>query len=340
MSTKTFPPPDNGGENLFKFLGVSLAIHLTALLVFYAFAPLQDSLLKAMPDNEPIVVDVIDLPPGKGVAAPPNRPSFFADRNQSVSKETFPDVKEGKGLLVVPLSIPKPSLFSAPPQGGAGGAGVATKPSGDTPLKSAEKAAPGKTLPGEDTIALKGTGAEGSSDEQAPATVPSAVAGDGPGDGRANGRDASTTTTIIQPLRPNLLLSDDRISELTKKYESEAPKGEKGKTLQLNTSELRYQKYLVNMKNRIESRWDYPDSASRNGWQGILRLDFAINKDGTLRDVKLVKSSNYPALDDAAVTALRLASPFPPFPDDFGIEEINIKGSFEYVIYGPPPGRR
>lgn len=340
MSIETFPQNDGGGENLFKFLGLSLAIHLAALLVFYAFAPLRDSLLKAVPGKEPIVVDVIDLPPGSGVTAPPKRPSFFADRNQSVAKETFPDVKEGNGMLIVPRPALKPEPY-APPQGGTKGGGVVSKPSVETPAKSVEKETPGKTLPGEDTVAIKGTGTERPADSQStPPSVPPATTGEGTGAGTTNGRGAGAITTKIQPPRPNLFLSDDRIAELAKKYETEAPKGEKGKTLQLNTSELRYQKYLVNMKNRIESRWDYPESASRNGWQGVLRLDFAINKDGTLRDVKLVKSSNYPALDDAAITALRLASPFPPFPDDFGIEEINIKGSFEYVIYAPPPGRR
>ncbi|MBI4949752.1 MAG: energy transducer TonB [Deltaproteobacteria bacterium] len=339
MSTKTFPPPDNGSENLFKFLGVSLAIHLAALLLFYAFAPLRDTLLKAMPDKEPIVVDVIDLPPGSGVSSLPKRPSFFTDRNQSVPKETFPDAREAKGLLIVPRSMPRPALPSAPPQNGTKGGGVALSPSGGAPPKSAEREPPGKTLPGEDTVAIKDTEAGKPSDKQAALSGSSAASGEGAGVGAGTGRGASATTHI-QPPRPNLFLTDDRIAELAKEYETDAPKGEKGKTLQLNTSELRYQKYLINMKSRIESRWDYPDSAARNGWQGVLRLDFSINKDGTLRDVKLVKSSNYPALDDAAVTALRLASPFPPFPDDFGIEEINIKGSFEYVIYGPPPGRR
>lgn len=337
MSTKTFPQNDGGGENLFIFLGLSLAIHLVALVAFHAFAPLRDTLFKT-PDTEPIIVDVIDLPPGIGVAAPPKRPTFFADRNESVAKETFPDLKGGKGMLTVPRPAPKPEPY-APPQGGTKGGGTVASKSGETPAKSVEKETPGKTLPGEDTVAIKGSGTERPADTQsAPPSLPSAGSGEGAGAGATDGKGA--TTTKIQPPRPNLFLSDDRLAELTKKYETEAPKGEKGKTLQLNTSELRYQKYLVNMKNRIESRWDYPESASRNGWQGVLRLDFAINKDGTLRDVKLVKSSNYPALDDAAITALRLASPFPPFPDDFGIEEINIKGSFEYVIYAPPPGRR
>ena len=39
-----------------------------------------------------------------------------------------------------------------------------------------------------------------------------------------------------------------------------------------------------------------------------MRIDFSIAKDGSVKDVRVVKSSNYPALDDAAITAVKLAS--------------------------------
>ncbi|MFQ5466069.1 MAG: energy transducer TonB, partial [Thermodesulfobacteriota bacterium] len=100
----------------------------------------------------------------------------------------------------------------------------------------------------------------------------------------------------------------------------------------LNTSELKYQSYILNMKRKIELRWRYPEMAVANGWQGILSIDFSINRDGSLGDVVVKKSSGYPVLDDAAVTALRLAGPYPPFPEDFFVERINIKAQFEYLI--------
>ncbi len=179
------------------------------------------------------------------------------------------------------------------------------------PLSGAAKGAPG------DSIGVTGTG---------DAAVPGKTG------------DASRT---VPPARPSLFPSEERLTELERRYEAEAPKGEQGKTLSLNTSELKYQKYLVNMKNRIELKWEYPFAASRNGWQGNLQIDFTIKKDGTVADIKLVKSSNYPVLDDAAITALRLASPFPPFPAGFSVEEINIKGQFSYIIYDKfdGPGR-
>ena len=93
------------------------------------------------------------------------------------------------------------------------------------------------------------------------------------------------------------------------------------------------------MKNRIEGRWAYPELASRNGWQGSLYISFVIRKDGSVSDIKLEKSSNYPVLDDAAITAVRLASPFPSFPENFDIEEISIKGHFVYDILEAPRER-
>ncbi|MEK6531501.1 MAG: TonB family protein [Deltaproteobacteria bacterium] len=132
---------------------------------------------------------------------------------------------------------------------------------------------------------------------------------------------------------PGLMLPDERIAELAKRYEEAEPKGQSGKALQLNTSELKYQEYLLNIKQKIEFYWEYPLAAIKNNWQGRLRIDFSINKDGTIKDIRLVRSSSYPGLDDAAITALRLSSPFPPLPESFGVEDISIHGSFEYVIY-------
>jgi TonB family protein len=137
-------------------------------------------------------------------------------------------------------------------------------------------------------------------------------------------------------LKPKLFPTEERLMELAKKYYEEEPEKERGKVLTLNTSELRYTKYLLNLKRRIEFFWDYPPSSVRKGEQGRLRINFTIKSDGSVEGLDVVKSSNYPALDDAAVTAIRLAAPFNPFPEDFGTEKIDIRGSFEYsiIVYG------
>ena len=53
-------------------------------------------------------------------------------------------------------------------------------------------------------------------------------------------------------MEPNLFLTNSQIAALTKRYEEAPHNAERGKTLQLNTTELRYQSYLLNMKTRIE----------------------------------------------------------------------------------------
>jgi protein TonB len=139
-------------------------------------------------------------------------------------------------------------------------------------------------------------------------------------------------------MKPNLLLSEAQIAALTRKYEQDTPAAERGKTLQLNTAELKYRSYLLNMKTRIELYWEYPLLAVKNAWQGNLRITFKINEDGSVDEIKTANSSGYPVLDDSARTALRLAAPFPPFPEDFDITEIKINGRFEYKLtFVPPP---
>ena len=49
---------------------------------------------------------------------------------------------------------------------------------------------------------------------------------------------------------------------------------------------------------------------------GSLRLLVAINADGTVNRVKVLKSSGYKALDDAALRIVRQAAPFQRFPQE------------------------
>ena len=154
-----------------------------------------------------------------------------------------------------------------------------------------------------------------------------------------NEKEPSVTSESLPdftPPTPRLFPSRDRLSALSERYERETPVSERGKVLNINTSELKYQKYVMNMKRRIEFYWHYPSSSVRSSEQGRLKVNFKITKDGTVRDVDVVRSSNYPALDDAAVMAIRLASPFNPLPGDFGVDEgIKIRANFEYELLYP-----
>jgi TonB family protein len=313
--------PDRDIHHLIIFVVLSVILHLGIALGLFSYGPYAERLMKLISPkkNEPVMVDVVELPalpPGVKPKTDFRRPpAHFAERAQSVDKETYPEA-------------PKVGQLHPASRGGASQPRVPGL---------APPAPPGTPSPSEKGVAPKAI----SGGENSAGGIPASEAGDLPLKGAASGQSNSVnattkaegkTATKTGQNKPNLFLSNDQIADLEKKYEAEAPKGEKGKTLQLNTSELKYQRYLLAMKDAIERKWEYPAIAAASGWQGVLRINFTINKDGTVSNIQVLKSSNYPVLDDAAVTALKLAAPFPPFPDNFTIEEINIKGTFEYDI--------
>jgi TonB family protein len=69
---------------------------------------------------------------------------------------------------------------------------------------------------------------------------------------------------------------------------------------------------FADVKRRIEARKIYPTIAIRNGWQGDVLVEMHLEVDGRLADVRLLKGSGYAVLDEATITAVRRASPFPP----------------------------
>lgn len=72
--------------------------------------------------------------------------------------------------------------------------------------------------------------------------------------------------------------------------------------------------YLDNWRRKIEriGNKNYPSQAKTNNVYGNLRLNVAINRDGTVHHVKIEKSSGSKILDDAALRIVRLAAPFKP----------------------------
>ncbi len=184
----------------------------------------------------------------------------------------------------------------------------------------------------------KASGATGAtSDTQKKSVAPRESPGTGAG--KSPKREARPGGVVLMP-------SPGRLAQITKDtetYEGHVPPdARRGKTLLLNTTEFKYQEYFMHIKRKIEFYWEYPPVAARQGQQGRLKISFVIRKDGTVKvdDIELAKGSNYSMLDDAAVTAIRLASPFNPFPKGFEADDITIKGSFEYSLYGYPGAGR
>ena len=76
--------------------------------------------------------------------------------------------------------------------------------------------------------------------------------------------------------------------------------------------------YLLAWTERVETvgNRNYPAEAKARRITGDLRLLVAVRADGGVTEIRVLKSSGYALLDNAAVRIVRLSAPFPPFPPD------------------------
>ena len=108
--------------------------------------------------------------------------------------------------------------------------------------------------------------------------------------------------------------------------------GVEGDPIPLDTPEPKYQDYFNKIRERIKANWIYPRQAGDRGIEGELLIEFHIAKDGRLSYIELRHSSGTTILDDAALTAVKLAQPFPPVPDEIAKQTLAINGQFKYQI--------
>lgn len=72
--------------------------------------------------------------------------------------------------------------------------------------------------------------------------------------------------------------------------------------------------YLDSWRRKIEriGNLNYPQKAKKNGIFGSLTLLVAINTDGTVNQISIIRSSGHKILDDSAIRIVRLTAPFSP----------------------------
>ncbi|MCP4994410.1 MAG: energy transducer TonB [Gammaproteobacteria bacterium] len=106
-------------------------------------------------------------------------------------------------------------------------------------------------------------------------------------------------------------------AELDRKTKAYA-KRPRRKTISASTQEYRYANYMDAWRKKVErvGNLNYPDAAKRQRLYGSLVLHVAIRNDGTVKKVRILKSSGHKLLDDAAVRIVRLSAPFAPFPKE------------------------
>jgi periplasmic protein TonB len=94
--------------------------------------------------------------------------------------------------------------------------------------------------------------------------------------------------------------------------------------------------YLDAWRRKVEQvgTINYPTAARRQGVTASPVLEVAIDASGKLEKAVIRTSSGFPELDQAALSILKLASPFDPFPPELAKEYRVLRFAYEWQFVG------
>jgi protein TonB len=105
-----------------------------------------------------------------------------------------------------------------------------------------------------------------------------------------------------------------------------------------NTRESKLAPYLNAWRNKIErlGTLNFPQNV-RSTQAGNPVLEVALRADGTLGEALIKRSSGNKEIDQAALSILRLASPFDPFPSELKQQYQELRFAYEWQFLGGAP---
>jgi periplasmic protein TonB len=142
---------------------------------------------------------------------------------------------------------------------------------------------------------------------------------------------------LSQPTARELIEKNVEMTRLAQEIrrDSEAyAKRPKRKYISANTKEYEYASYMAAWVARIEriGNLNYPDDARRLQLHGEVVLTVTLNRNGTIKHMDIIQSSQRKVLDDAALRIVQLSAPFPPIPrtrED--IDELYITRTWQFL---------
>ena len=308
---------------------LSLLAHLGLFYYYRNWSPDLDLQKLFASTKEPTPIRIIELPPEekspKKLEKKPIKPRFLADKNRRAEHETRLEKQipaSGPDRInrpATPPSAPKQSLIARP--------------------KPAPKPVPKTTPKAQKQVAKKPQTTAKSKPRPPMGKIPIRSQAKAQEEARRSVRKQKTPEVKKQPREAKKLFpSYDELTRISRESTREQRANklpedmDRGKSIQLNTKEYEFQSYYINLKRKIEMVWEYPYLARESGLQGRLLMRFVINRDGSLAEAKVLRSSGFALLDREALRAVHDAAPFPPLPARMHTEHLVIQATFEYVL--------
>ncbi len=100
---------------------------------------------------------------------------------------------------------------------------------------------------------------------------------------------------------------------------------------------INYEPYVKEVQNKVFKSWKVPprkqiDILAKDQKDLLVQIAITVNKDGTVKKCRILKSSKIKELDNNAGEAIKAAAPFKPFPQDFFNEELVIILNFNFSL--------
>jgi len=308
-------PEDRTNRYLVVTVVVSVLLHVLVGAMLIVGGKIEQRIMGKR--GEPLLVDIApDKPKESAPLGDPSRP-------------VGPDA-------------PAPPRQAAPP---APPTPPAPKAAPTPPAPKAAPTAPAPPAPPAPKLAEapKSPPAPAKSDEPGPApkAAPPAPAPDQSQTAKATPQPSSSPQQLGAPAPPRVASAPPESSATSGMFRRGGGGGLKGgrggiegDAIPLDTPDPKFQDYFNQIRERIKSKWIYPYEASSRGIGGELAIEFGIAKSGELQFIERRRSSGVELLDDYAMRAVQLASPFPPVPDAISKGGLPIHGIFRYQLLG------
>lgn len=100
---------------------------------------------------------------------------------------------------------------------------------------------------------------------------------------------------------------------------------------------VNYEPYANEVREKVKKAWKVPprkhiDILAKGQKDLLVQMALTLNRDGTVKKCQILKSSKIKELDENAGNAIKSATPFKPFPENFFNEELVIILNFNFSL--------